>query len=1047
MGIKRPVLRLSALAFTSLLLGMGTQGVHAENRPQLDPAALQKIARQFSTRIPQKFEAADRAMGLNESALAPFPEGEILLFNVALASNVKLENIITAEVHDRTLVFSLRDTVTALELPIQFDGSDAQGWYIRENKKFKLDADARHVTTAEGSFDFPANVLVKDEDVWVPADALSEWFGFTLDPHISQLALDLKTKTPLPVEERIARLGKNYVRRQREKPQLPLHPEPPQALDFPFVDASTRTTFNRPGDGSGSETTREATIATTGDFAYGTLLTQTRLNQEDKVSSVRATYKRETLEPELLGPLKARKYELGDINMPSQPLTRPAPTGLGFRATSVNPLRGTLDANTDITGYALPGWDVELYRGNQLLDTQTVGEDGRYNFPRVELFSNDNDFRVVLYGPQGETREETVYVPVNTDRVQKADGSYDIGVTFDQTQAYSAIENDDEDKGAARLNARFDTPVGDESLANFGLEAGQEDGETTAIAHAGFSTTAMNTLVNVNTGVDEKGESAGELILRRNMGRHNLRNTTQVATKGFDTVNEDDDDTTGHDVFVNRTSLTGPLPIGIGSTPRYNLGVNYLVDAQDEATTSGVVGFNTGFGRLSFNQQFRYSLADELEDDIDSITSLSGSIGRNRLRLASEYEIKPEQQMQNLRANLQRSIGKNLNLDASVERQFQDRLTTGTAQVNWQAGHVLLSPSISYNSDGDVTALLNSRFGALREPQSGDIRMFNHPISLNGGLSVFVYLDQNGNGVHDDGEPPIPKAIIAAPQNGGREETGEDGFAYFSRLQKLILTDVYIEPDSLQDPFWVPAAKGKSILPREGHVSQLAFPVVMAGEVTGTVYTRALDGTEMPARGIPMTIYGGDGQKIMGTVTGADGYYSIAPVPPGDYVLITGGDLMRSDLYQRPAPSKIEIGYNGTMINGNDIYMDEGANDAPLRMLASLDDLKAEQPGLDENALRNQQVILNLGTYHSRMLMSVMWYKARTFGPDALNGLQAFVQPDSSYAAPKTGLHTLRVGGNGLTLEDGTKRCGMLNAAGIKCTLEILPGTLQLAKL
>jgi hypothetical protein len=65
----------------------------------------------------------------------------------------------------------------------------------------------------------------------------------------------------------------------------------------------------------------------------------------------------------------------------------------------------------------------------------------------------------------------------------------------------------------------------------------------------------------------------------------------------------------------------------------------------------------------------------------------------------------------------------------------------------------------------------------------------------------------------------------------------------------------------------------------------------------------------------------------------------------------------------------------------------------------------------------------------------------------AVGGLETLVAPANSYADAKTGVHTLRLGANSLSLEEGTKRCGMLNAAGIKCTVEIFPGALQVAKL
>lgn len=1046
--LAKPInLRICAYLAAAVLMAGIAVPASAETTAEARRIALENIARQFAARIPPKILAADQAMGISTENNVPLPDGETLLFNVALPKNLVLDNIITAEVHNRTLLYSLRDTVACLEFPIHFDGSRATGWYIRDTKKFKLDSQARTVSTQEGAFSFSGDVIAKDGDVWVPSNEIAQWFGLTIKPNVAELKLDLSSSTPLPAQERYNRRNRSFAQRHSQKPELPFHLEPEKAIDFPVIDVSNTAAYDRPAQGK-KLMQRNATIATSGDFAYGTLITQTNLDDDDIVSNLRATYKKETLAPELLGPLHARKYELGSINIASLPLTSAQPAGLGFHVTNADPLRGTLDASTDISGYALPGWDVELYRDNQILGTQTVGEDGRYNFTQVDLFSAENNFRVVLYGPQGETREENISVPVDNNRLTRNGSAYDISLTSDHTKIYDAAENSDEDYASPRLNARLEQSFGAQSRLSLGLEAGQNDGESQAITHAGVSTTAAGTLLNLNTAFDQKGEAAGEFIARRSFGDHLFRNTTQAATKNFGRTGDDDGlltTDTGHDIFGNELSLNGPLPVGIGSHPRYNLFLDYGIDANNDAATQGIVGFNTGFGRLSFNQQIRYMSAEQ--DRISSLTAINGSIGRNRLRLTSEYEIKPEQQIDNLRASLQRSIGDSINIDVGLDRYFQDRLTEASAQVNWQAGHVLISPSIAYNSDGDMRAMLSSRFGAARDPQTGKIHTFDRAISLNGGLSAFVFLDANGNGVHDKGEEPVKDAVIAAPQNGGRAQTGEDGYAYISRLEKLRLTDVYLEKDSLQDPYWVPATKGVSILPREGHITQLNFPILLAGEVEGTLCARDETGALNPVRGMAMAVYNQKGEKIADTVTDSTGYYLISPIPPGDYWLVTGGDNFRSDSFERPAPSSLKIGFDGTSIHGHDIVMKAGNDDAPMRILASLDDLKADQPGLDINALQNRKVILNLGTYHSRILMGLMWYKARSFAGDALAGLQTLIDPTQSYAAKKTGLHTLRIGADELTLQDGIKRCGMLNAAGIECTLEILPGTLQMAGL
>ena len=71
------------------------------------------------------------------------PEGEDLIFRIRLPDRLRLDTPLLARVYDGRVHLSLRDFVGALDFPIEYDADaqTAQGWYIRENKLFALDAE------------------------------------------------------------------------------------------------------------------------------------------------------------------------------------------------------------------------------------------------------------------------------------------------------------------------------------------------------------------------------------------------------------------------------------------------------------------------------------------------------------------------------------------------------------------------------------------------------------------------------------------------------------------------------------------------------------------------------------------------------------------------------------------------------------------------------------------------------------------------------------------------------------------------------------------
>lgn len=1024
----------------------------APEKHALTLAERMSLAREFVAKVSKGLKDADQAMeksGMTEEQDVSrlFPEGEQLLFTAKLSKNLAIQTPILGIVENKKIGLSFRDFVGALELPIQYDikTGKAQGWYIRENKHFNLDTSKRETTTDHGTFKFSDDVKVDSEDIFVPVPELAKWFGFKIKNEIGILAITINSSPPLPVEEAMMRRDRTTNVGRVGPPSLPEQADNRQLIDYPAADVSTTSSYTHPGDGSRPSNTASASVRTTGDFAYGTLTTQTQLNKDDKVQSLRANYKRETVEPELLGPLKARRYELGDVSPVRSELQQNSSLGTGFRVTNADPTRRYLQPSTEISGTYFPNWDVELYRGPQLMDFQTIGDDGRYRFENVDLYGSNNDFRLVFYGPQGEIREEPFNVPVDTRRLADEHSSYDISILRQDTSTYDKIRSDAEDRGSPLLTALFEQPFGDTSAFTAGLEAGQLNGDQHATLHGGLATTLGDTLLNLDTAVDQDQEMAAQFVARQDFGKHELRNeltvntdnykpSTTAPTSIFDITTEPP----VQEVLKNEFDINGPIPLGIGRYSRYNLSLDYTKDSDSNKSIDTSAGISTVWNRMALGEQLVHSMSDtQDEDTLDSQTTLSGSWNQNRLRLLADYQVKPESRLDNVIASVQRRLNKDVDLDFGIRHDMDPQLTTGTGQVNWNAGFAYISPSISYNTDHDVVATLNTRFGLLRDPQEGSYKSFEIPGSNNGGVSAFVYLDKNGNNQFDDKDEPIPDVWLEAPQNGGREKTDNKGYALFHQMSSLRLTDVYVDNDTLPDPFWISGYEGAAILPREGYVASLEFPVHISGEMDGTLYARGSGGSSRPLRSVPLGLYDNSGKKIMSALSGSDGFFLFTKIPPGEYLLnIDAGNFIEG--YGRPLPQKVHVGYEGTMIYGNNIYMEQGKPDVPIAFLSSTDEL-FQNP----KKLENKLYVLNLGQYKSQLMMGLAWFKVRSFYKSLLAGLDIVDEPSESYPDKNQGEYSLRLTQRVDTLQDAYNTCQIFATHGQLCTVEILPGKIQ----
>ena len=1047
-------LKPAALCFATACILCVTGGLAYGNSEGQANAITQQerisLARSFLQKMKQGFDSAENFLSGSpkpQSGLIKretiLPDGEQLLFEVFLPNRLKLDSVILARAENNQILISLRDFVTALEFPISVkaDQGRAEGFYIRENKRFFLDAATQNVTTPEGVFTPSENVAFDGDDIYVPLPELEKWFDFQIATKVSELKMVIIPPQPLPMQEQIERSKKDVVSKDGKEPVLPRMETPKQLIDVPFVDVATNSRYDRRGDSGRSDTSHTANIRTAGDFAYGTLTTQTLITDEEQVTNVRANYKQESLDGDLLGPLKAKRFELGDVVQTRLPIDTSVSQELGFRVTNTDPLRVFTSPTTSITGNVFPGWDVELYRNNQFLEFQRVGDDGFYSFDNVVLFANENVFELVFYGPQGEIRREEVSIPVDTGRIGEGQGAYDVSLTFDQKQTYRKFEPNDEDEGTPTLRAFYEKPISSGTAVSAGFRSEEENGERNHILYGGVSTLLGETLINANLATDDELDVAAELVARRNLGEHDFISRTRVFADDYDNPLNGEPSA---GFFNTQFNANGPLPVGIGLRPQYNASINYNRTNDGLTNTVSTLGMNTRFKRFTLSDQFTHTATNlsTVDDQLVNTLSATGAYGANRLRLLSDYEIRPENKLQRVLAEYRHDFNRDLDINIELERRLDPSITEASAQLNWQAGWARISPSIRYNTENDFFAGLNTNFGLARDPQTNSVVSFDQPITGNGGISVFVFLDRDGNGEFNGSDEPLEEITVRALQNGGRSVTNEHGMAFFERVRELKLTDIFVEEDSLQDPYWISGFDGVSILPREGYVAELQFPILISGEMDGTLYVNSPDkdaGLQPRAlRNIPIHLYNADGEIEQTQITDIGGFYLYSRVPPGRYLLVVDHLAAQENNFIRPPPQQIEIGYDGTIIYGNDIFVDPGEGDVPSTVIAGLDDYKDRHPHIDFRGA-DYNVILNLGEYNSRLLMSTVWYRLHTRYRNILSGGQLLVLPQHSYADEKTGKHTLRVGLSGADWDDAYNRCRALMARDISCKVEFLP--------
>lgn len=1039
---------------------------------QLDNRARLSLAHSFVSKLKSRLRQHEST--IKKARKNILPDGEVLLLQPVIAKKLRPEGVIAARVKNGKVLLSIRDFSDTLQMAIDVapDGKSAQGWYVRENRKFSLKQEDASVKTAMGTFDLSRDVLFEDNDVWVSAAELGLWVNFDFSLRVDEQEIDVATDLTLPIYAQFLRKSKDLTTRRLPEPSLPLGGEEYGLAGLPVIDVSTRSTYRR-NSGRDAVTNQSANVRTSSDFAGGTLSTQTTLNDQDQLGLVRARYSQDSLDGDLLGPLNAKRFEVGDIITTQVPFGSSVEQELGVRVTNIDAVRGFSRATTAISGNAIPGWDVEIYRKNQLLDFQTIGDDGFYQFSNVDLFQDDNTFRLVFYGLQGEIKEEEIFIPFDRKLLGQGRGIYDVSVTLDEKNTYSNDRfrtDDGENAGKLNIAALYEKPLAPGVTSTFAVSSAEDSlGQRNTIASAGISATVQESLVNASGAIDDQGAAAATFNARRDFGAHELSlgaNWAQSDFSGqgggaFSTVvgtgsgflSEAADDTYGAALRLN-----GPVPFGRAVKARYSGNAQYDVSGGEDRLTASA-SLSGGYRSLSFSGGLRHEdNAARERERTNAFTTLSGTYGKNRVRLNANYEIKPDSELQSVVASYNRRFTPKIDGALSATRLPEERRSEFQARLDWQAGFIRLSPSIRYDTDREFFAGLNTSFGIVQDPSSRKLKFYDRGLTNFGLVSAFVYLDKNGDGIYNGEDEPLPDVTVLAPQNSRQETTDENGVALFNRMTRLRLTDVYVDKESLQDPSWISEFEGVSILPREGYVAQVEFPIHVSGEIDGTLYAKIVPlpqaqreaahkpAAPLPLRNVKLALYNEKGEIEQDIVTDSGGFYYFSQIPPGRYLMMIDEESARRKNIIRPLPQMIEIGYDGTVMFGHDIYVETGAGDVPASIVADLVDYKAQHPHIDFHPDAHD-VVLNLGEYNSRLLMSVVWYKLRSRFASILKGGALFVPPAQSYADVETGKHALRVGLGDASLDNAYARCRALVTRAQYCKVEIYPAAMQKASL
>ena len=560
-----------------------------------------------------------------------------------------------------------------------------------------------------------------------------------------------------------------------------------------------------------------------------------------------------------------RQLGLGDVTG-----TGPRPAQVRGIFLSNSPfLRPAFFRRDVLRGDLPPGWEVEVYRNNRLVDFTEAGPDGRYRL-LAPLDYGPNPLELRAYGPSGQVRIWEQTVPVQPDRLPPE--VFEYGVSAGQCRVR-----------ACELAGNLDLRYGLTSnwTIRGGVEAyGRDTLDDLVHPYASVFGTIDSRWV-VRAAALWNGFFRGDLIYAPSP---DLR--IGAAATAFD------------------AGITEPLLTPRNRKREYRAFGFWRPDPRRrtlflEATALRLESVGSSFSRARLGGSLQTGIVRWMGGVRREVSEAGGgSLARNLADLSAFANLRtPAIPVLNglfvqSRIELSRNGFERLEWVASRSFVGPNRID---ARISWVRGTDAPFISLGVTAflpgartisqmnrthDGRVQAQAFAEGSVIWNGPAGSVNVTHERSLRRGGLGGLVFLDANGNGRYDSSDQVIEAARVqVGPYSLVTDQHGR--FAIWD-LVPFVATSVALDSMSLPNPLWVPTFALATVMVSPNMVRHLDIPVLPAAEVAGRVTLRTASGSR-PVSGFALQFVSRETGRLFETTTFSDGEFYLLGLPPGTY--------------------------------------------------------------------------------------------------------------------------------------------------------------------
>ena len=725
------------------------------------------------------------------------------------------------------------------------------GFYLDENNKYIISKPGHSVLIGGKLIQLSENELLSTETsgLCLRLDQYGKLFALDCKFNFNSLSVELKTNLELPVikELRLEQMRKNISRLRGEIKVDTTYERKYHLFRGGMADWAIYSTQI-----TGGTTVTRASLGLGAEFLGGEAnieldySTKTHFDRRQQLYHWRWANNETKLVKQVI---------VGKIN--SQSI-----------ASIYSPLIGTVITNAPtsfrrsfgsytMSDFTEPGWTVELYINNVVVDFTTADAKGFYKFD-IPLVYGSSNVEVRFYGPWGEERlkKQTINVPYTF--LPKGEMQYTVAGAMVDDSTHSLFTRAETNFGITRhltlgggfeyLSSIASTPSipfvtgSAQILNNFLLNGEYAYGVRTKALFSYSSPSNIVFDIDYAKYADEQ-----KAIIFNYLEERKVRVSIPISINKFKAYSRF---SFIQNILKETNYSTAEATISTyvkGVSANFTGNANWLKDKEPYIYGNLALGFRF-FHTLSVRPQLQYDFS-------------------NKEMIFTKLE-------------LEENFSPRCNLSLMWENNFRSNINTVELTFKYDLAFVQTTFNTRISKDYILTgqsARGSFAFGSGNGKVIADIRTQVG----RAGVTVIPFLDINNNNRRDDDEPITSGMDIRI--NGGRIlSNSKDSIIRILDLEPFASYMLEFNDTQFDNIAWQIKNKTVSILMDPNQFKLLEVPIKIMGEINGMVFIKT--GSRIKAQGrILINIFGEKGNFVASTQSESDGYYTYLGLAPGKY--------------------------------------------------------------------------------------------------------------------------------------------------------------------